>query len=169
MDDPTKIKLQTNVQKDRDPTLVRMSGYTAHKGMYFDVPFITEIAPNLWQGGCQNGLILPQFFKHIVSLYKWEQYTIKHDMKSMLTVEMYDSLDQATSQIELLADWVNECRKTGPVLVHCQAGLNRSSLVVAKSLIKSGWHPNTAIRTLREKRSGAVLCNQAFEDYLSVD
>ena len=68
-DDPTKIKLQTNVKKDLDPTIQRMSGIAYHGQTPFDVPFISHIEGNLWQGGCQNGLILPQFFKHINNLF----------------------------------------------------------------------------------------------------
>lgn len=164
--DPTKIKLQTNVTADRDPTLVRMSGITTHKLMPFDVPFMTEIAHNLWQGGCQDGLQLPHFIKHIVSLYPWEAYAIHHNIDSSLTVKMYDSLQQDTEKIQELARWVNICRKEGPVLVHCQAGLNRSSVVVARALMLEGKTADEAIDLLRENRSPACLCNSAFEDYL---
>ena len=79
---------------------------------------------------------------------------------------MYDSEDQALEQVEAIARWVNACRETGPVLVHCQAGLNRSSLVVARALMLAGKSAEDAISTLREKRSPACLCNHAFEEYL---
>jgi hypothetical protein len=57
-------------------------------------------------------------------------------------------------------------RKTGPCLVHCQAGLNRSSLVVARVLMLEGATADEAIGLLREKRSPACLCNPAFEEWL---
>ena len=136
--DHTKIDIQTNVKKEKDPTIQRMSGHAIHGNTPFDVPFISQIEDNLWQGGCQNGLQLPTFFKHIVSLYPWEQYQIKHDMDSIVSVKMYDSLDQAFDQVDAIANWINVCKKTGPVLVHCQAGLNRSSLVAARSLMIDG-------------------------------
>lgn len=166
MQDPTKVKLQTNVKKDKDPTLVPMKGITAHKNMEFNVPFMSEIAPNLWQGGCQTGLELPHYIKHLVSLYPWESYKVNHELDSIVILRMFDSLEQSTDQIDILAQWVNECRKTGPVLVHCQAGLNRSSLVVARSLIFGGWTAEQSIAHLRSQRSPACLCNQAFEDWL---
>jgi hypothetical protein len=53
MVDPTAIEI------DFDPTVQRMKGVAVHGGMPFDVPIISEIGPNLWQGGCQDGLILP--------------------------------------------------------------------------------------------------------------
>ena len=44
MVDPTAIEI------DFDPTVQRMKGVTVHGGMPFDVPIISEIGPNLWQG-----------------------------------------------------------------------------------------------------------------------
>lgn len=167
--DHTQIKLVTNVKKAVDPTLVRFEGIAHHGHTPFDVPFISQIEGNLWQGGCQNGLQLPQFIKHVISLYPWEQYTVKHDLDSMLVVKMYDSLDQSTEQVDALAQWINVCVKDGPTLVHCQAGLNRSSLVAVRSLMlreEDPYSANEAIGLLREKRSPACLCNPAFEEYL---
>ena len=164
--DPTKITLQTNVKKEKDPTLVRMSGRTYHKDMEFDVPFMTEIIPGLWQGGCENGLELPHFIQHVVSLYPWEQYTVKHNLRSMLSYRVYDSEAQDTTELDNVAEWVATLMETGDnVLVHCQAGLNRSSYVVAKALLISRVAENgeEAIKMLREGRSPACLCNPAFE------
>lgn len=170
--DTTRINLQTNVKKERDPTLIRMSGVAVHGNTPFDVPFISQIEGNLWQGGCQTGLQLPHFFKHIISLYPWEQYRVNHDMDSMLAVKMYDNLEQSMEQVDAIANWINVCVKDGPTLVHCQAGLNRSSLVAARSLMlrDDDWDKmytaGEAIALLRERRSPACLCNSAFEEHL---
>ena len=149
-----------------DPTRHRMSGVTAHGLIPFSVPFMTEIAPNLWQGGCQDGLVLPFRIKHLLSLYKWESYTVPHRLRTQHTVTMYDSLDQATHEIDRWARWTNARRRTGAVLVHCQAGLNRSSLVVCRALMLDGMTADEAIKTVRDKRSPACLCNPSFEEYL---
>jgi len=61
---------------------------------------------------------------------------------------------------------VNACREDGPTLVHCQAGLNRSSLVAARALVLGGMTADDAIALIREKRSPACLCNPAFERWL---
>ena len=82
------------------------------------------------------------------------------------TFLMMDSLDQDPGQIPAVAAWVNACRKDGPVLVQCQAGLNRSSLVTATALMLGGMTADAAIALLREKRSPACLCNPAFEEWL---
>jgi protein-tyrosine phosphatase len=111
--DPTRIKITP------DPRTRRISGTTAHGFIPFDAPFVSEIAPSLWQGGCTTGLILPNTFKHLVSLYPWEQYRVKHDLISSVSVRMLDGLGEDMGQIRLLAGWVNACRRTGPVLVHC--------------------------------------------------
>ena len=158
--DPTKINI------DLDPTQQRMSGVATHGMTPFDVPYISEIAPNLWQGGCKEGLLLPKFIDHVVSLYPWEHYYNQRRTPSYLEVYMFDSLDQSFEQVERLARWVNDCRKLGPVLVHCQAGLNRSSLVAARALMLDGMTADEAIALLRDKRSPACLCNPAFEEYL---
>jgi protein-tyrosine phosphatase len=152
-----------------------MSGVAVHGNTPFDVPFISQIDGNLWQGGCQTGLQLPHFFKHIVSLYPWEAYRINHDMNSQTYVKMYDSLEQSMEQVDAIAEWINICVKDGPTLVHCQAGLNRSSLVAARSLMlrddnfdagSKNHTAESAIALLRERRSPACLCNSAFEEHL---
>lgn len=166
--DPTKVKLQTNVKQDKDPTVQRMSGYAIHGNTPFDVPFISHIEGNIWQGGCQTGLLLPHFFKSLVSLYPWERYKVTQEipLDNEVYVRMYDSENQGFDQVELLAELVNEFSKQGPVLVHCQAGLNRSSLVAGRALMLQGKTAKEAIELLRLKRSPACLCNKTFEKYL---
>jgi protein-tyrosine phosphatase len=51
-------------------------------------------------------------------------------------------------------------------LVHCQAGLNRSGVVVAYALMLNGMSAAEAIARIRERRSPAVLCNPQFERWL---
>jgi protein-tyrosine phosphatase len=80
-----------------------------------------------------------------VSLYPWEQYTTHDDLDSILVVKMYDSVDQGFGQVEQIARWVDSVADSAPVLVHCQAGLNRSSLVVARALMFRGYNGEEAI------------------------
>lgn len=159
----------TRIDIEFDPRSQRMSGVSMHGHIPFDVPFISEIASNLWLGGCEDGLVLPSFIKHLVSLYPWESYTVDHDLDTAIEVMMFDSTDQAFDQVDALAARVNECRSTGPVLVHCQAGLNRSSLVAARALVLEGMAPSDAIALIRAKRSPACLCNPSFERWLLAD
>jgi len=158
--DPTKIDI------DFDPVHKRMTGVSAYGLIPFDVPIISQIEGNLWQGGCEDGLVLPSFVKHLVSLYPWEKYTIEHELTSSLEVAMYDSEDQAFDQVDAIAEWVRGCLADGPTLVNCQAGLNRSGLIAARVLVLNGMNAAEAIETIRTKRSKACLCNPSFETWL---
>lgn len=159
--DPTAFHIDT------DPRTMRMSGRAIHGDTLFDVPFITRVDNNLWQGGCEDGLILPDHIDHVLSLYKWEKYTVLHRLQSSKTVTMYDEARKPNlNEVVELARYVNECRQTGTVLVHCQAGLNRSGLITVLALMLDGMDADTAIKWLREQRSPAVLCNPVFEQFL---
>jgi hypothetical protein len=160
--DPTAIPMHV------DPTVQRMSGRAYHGNTPFDVPYVSHVMGNLWQGGCADGLQLPLNIKHLVSLYPWEQYSVAHELASVLTVRMYDSTDGLlpSEQLHAIAAWVVACTHDGPTLVHCQAGLNRSSLVAGLALIKTGMAPAQAIALLRAQRSPACLCNPAFANWL---
>lgn len=157
------------IPEDKDPRLVHLRFVTAHGNHYVDVPAMTEIAPNLWHGGAMDrrDLILPNFIQHVVSLYPLN-WRIGHPLRSKVFVDMDDTVDQEFEQVDLLSQWVNLSRETGPVFVHCQAGLNRSGLIVAKALVLNGDVENgdEAIRLMRAKRDLAVLCNPAFETHV---
>ena len=156
--DPTAFPIEF------DPATQRMVGIAVHGNTPFDVPFISQIQGNLWQGGCADGLILPPYIENVISLYKWEKYTITHELDSYMEVTMHDSTAGVDMvQVIALAEWVNACRYRGPTLVHCQAGLNRSSLVAVTALIISGdMDAPTAIAHIRAQRSPACLCNPTF-------
>lgn len=159
--DPTAFPIQF------DPREQRMRGVAVHGDAEFDVPFMSQIEGNLWQGGCANGLVLPPFIEHVVSLYKWERYTVQARLVTFEEVTMYDSLDGPDhDEVVRLATLVNELRAQGPTLVHCQAGLNRSGLVAGVALVLAGRTPAQALELLRESRSPAVLCNPVFEEWL---
>jgi protein-tyrosine phosphatase len=52
------------------------------------------------------------------------------------------------------------------VLVHCSGGLNRSGLVVARTLIERGIPAEEAIRIVRKRRGQDALFNREFERWL---
>lgn len=159
--DPTAIAI------DVDPRYRRMRGVAVHGDTPFDVPFISEIAPNLWMGGCASGLVLPDHIDFVVSLYPWERYQLNESQRRY-EHRMYDSAagDFNPSEVLQLALMIDTARYEVCVLVHCQAGLNRSGLVMALALMVGGKTADEAIALLREKRSPAVLCNASFEGWL---
>jgi protein-tyrosine phosphatase len=152
-----------------------MTGRTLHGGIDFDLPWQSEIVPGVWQGGVENGMALTARFVHVVSLYRWGGYRPHPAVRSSLTVTMLDSGDLADldgASIHRTAEWVNACRRDlGPdeaVLVHCQAGLNRSGVVTALALMLNGdvATADEAIALLRARRGEAVLCNPLFVTWL---
>lgn len=142
----------------------------AGKDGRFSAPLISHIEDNLYVGGCIDGVRLDDDWQSVVSLYRWERYTLGPDTVRV-EVEMYDSADVVPAeQLHEIADHVvSELERGGKVLVHCQAGLNRSNLITALALMKRGRSAREAIDLLREKRSPVVLCNEAFEAWLLSD
>lgn len=106
-------------------------------------------------------------FDVIFNLFKWGEYvvpinTIRH------TFELFDGDEVDAESVEKIAQEVSESLDAGSrVLVHCQAGLNRSSLVVARVLmLRESMTADEAIALIREKRSPVCLCNPNFEAWL---
>lgn len=158
----------------------RITGFVPHaqaRGMdpNLDCDLITHVKDGLWQGGCldedafarRRPLRLPDEFDYVLSLYQWGlQYELPEGCERDI-VTMYDSLDQGFEQVEELADDIVYRLDEGQtVLIHCQAGLNRSGLLTARVLTKMGHTPGEAIGLLRAQRSPLVLCNEAFENWL---
>ena len=67
---------------------------------------------------------------------------------------------------EEIADLIRQGRR---VLVTCSTGLNRSALVVGRTLISLGHAPADAIDLVRHARGPRALSNRAFVHYLLLD
>jgi protein-tyrosine phosphatase len=67
-----------------------------------------------------------------------------------------------------VADTINLYRARGmSVLVHCEAGLNRSGLIVALALVRAGMKGTDALATIRARRHADCLCNDTFAAYIA--
>lgn len=152
----------------------RITGYAIHGGR-INCPMVTQMLVDetsggeLWTGGTPAmDFAIVEGFDKILCLYPWESYPTSPDQEKV-EVELYDSLDQAFDQIEDLSDLVAGWVVGGSrVLVHCQAGLNRSSLVSAITIRKlTGMSGEDVVARMREKRDSQVLCNSAFEKYVT--
>jgi len=132
-----------------------------------DLPLISHIKDNLYVGGHQD-VDLGDFFTHIFSLYHWEKY--QHSADTVLVArEMYDDFGMVDEDtVEELSDQIVEALEAGGnVLVHCQAGINRSNLVASRALMKKyGLSAREAIDLLRERRGELILANRSFERWL---
>jgi hypothetical protein len=138
----------------------------------------SEILPRLWIGGTDDHDIiaipksLPSLdrtpiFDAVVTLYAYA-----HPMGWHVHEQRYGFADAAldTKTIERvneLADWLYGRWSRGEtVLARCQAGWNRSGLVLALVLVRAGMAPDDAIALLRDERSPHALSNPDFEAYV---
>lgn len=157
----------TRIDLAYDATSRRVTGITTHGGFILDMPLISEILPGLWMGGCEDGVELPEFIDFVVSMYPWEKYDVHPRLTERLEVAMYDQRGRVDDDlVRTVAGIVNQWRQEGTVLVHCQAGLNRSGLITAAALVLDGWDPAAAVAHLRARRGPAVLCNPDFEAWV---
>lgn len=141
-------------------------------------PLYSEVLPRLWIGGTDDwdvvdipktlpGLNDPQQFDAVVTLYAhahpagWGVHEQRFGFPDA-------DLDGATvERVNELADWLYGRWSSGEtVLARCQAGLNRSGLVVALVLLRAGWAPKEAVDLIRKQRSPHALCNPDFQDYI---
>lgn len=148
----------------------RVRGTAVHGSTPFDMRLLTEVMSGLWLGA--HPRVIPEDAKAILSLYpvNYEPSTAdsRRGLIPIRRVNLADSLEVPSPELlDDLAQWVTDrLIEGGPVLVHCQMGLNRSALVVGLVMVRQGWSPEDAINHLRLKRSPAVLCNPAFAQWL---
>ncbi len=126
---------------------------------------VSCIDETLWMGGLPN-VKAPALFDYIFNTADFWEYET-HPDQVVTRVKLWDRAEVPNEKVlHTLADCVNIARKAGHVLVHCQMGLNRSGIVVALALIKSGMKPKAAIDLLRSRRHPQVLSNPVFEAWL---
>lgn len=142
-------------------------------------PLWSEILPGLWQGGTAweddirgryalnvSG-ITKELFDFVVTLYGWAKPV--DWLVSEYRYAVYDSNVEHMDleRIEEIVDLAHSAWKRGEkVLIRCQAGWNRSGLVMALVLMKEGRTAQQAITLIRERRSPHALCNNRFEKFL---
>lgn len=135
---------------------------------WIDIPVLTEVIPGLWVGGAPEPRV-PDGFDFVVNLFApWASYEANGaEVREVPDVDDGD-LDETVSGLFLdLAREVSSRVSDGQtVLVHCQAGLNRSATTVALALMLRGASASEAIGLLRERRHRLVLCNPNFEQWL---
>ena len=138
--------------------------------------------PGLWQGGTHGSDTVGGFgfgeyqptkdnFDTVITLYGHANpagRNVKELRLSIIDGDMSD-FDANEDLYELVQtahrDWMAGKR----VLIRCQAGWNRSGLVMALTLIKAGAQPQEAIDLIRKKRVPEALSNRHFEQWLLHD
>jgi hypothetical protein len=147
--------------------------------MYFEeTPLYSEVAPNLFMGGTHDDAVinLPQRLRNfdgknefdcVVTLYAWAAPANWGVEERRFGFPDADLIADYIPTIVELAFWAHAKWKAGKrVNIRCQAGLNRSGIVTALTLMIDGMSADQAIDTLRKKRSTYALCNGEFEHWL---
>jgi len=136
------------------------------------------IAPNLFQGGTDDLDVIhlpvtnnrPRTdlpFDAIVTMYAWARpadWNVQEFRYGVPDASIADiDLDRLRQAVEFGYDrWKQGDR----VLIRCQAGLNRSGLVLALILMKDGLSAQDAIALIRENRGPDALFNNNFCNWL---
>ena len=141
----------------------------------------SEILPGLWQGGtddydvigvaghCPNR-VTSTHFDSVYTLYaranaaSWNVKEVRFGFADGDMTDFDPEADLYFAVREAHADW-----KAGKrVLVRCQAGLNRSGLVMALVLIREGYTPEQAVELIRQNRGDIALCNDTFVRWITL-
>ena len=144
-----------------------------------DPPTYSQISATLWQGGTEDEDTTIRARKRLATVNDVEPFDAvvslcAHSMPfGWFVKEMrYAFPDGPTGsaiyeEIEQVADWAYTEWKAGKrLLIRCQAGMNRSSLVTALVLMRDGMSPEDAIELIRKKRSPYVFSNNHFLEYV---
>lgn len=137
-----------------------------------------EIVPGLWMG-CHDymeypdapyesdAFILPDDFDIVFSLYRRHGLAVPDGIERKELFVRDDRINglspDDTNKVRAFADEAYDHHQAGrKVLVRCQAGLNRSGLVVALALLRMGYSASEAVALIRERRSPWALYNERF-------
>lgn len=134
-----------------------------------------EIIPGLWQGGLYYGpdarheAIPVNEFGLVVSMHpKWDTGPaegVPHWRCQIPDGSLND--EDRREKVDTVVARVLAAHEQGvTVLVRCQAGYNRSGLVVGLVMVGLGWTADDAIAQIRAKRSPHALGNEYFVKYI---
>ena len=146
-----------------------------------DTELYSEILPGLFMGGTADSDVVDvakplrnlnevQEFDSVVTCYSWAQ-----PMSWYVHENRYGfadgPIDEKTfTKVKELASWLHGEWKAGRrCLSRCQAGANRSGLVMGAVLMIEGYTAKDAIDLIRNKRGPQALFNQNFVTRLQSD
>jgi len=137
----------------------------------------SQILPGLWQGGTDRNDEIGRGIQSRITRDKFNSvYTmaalsnpvnrgIKEVRFAINDGDMTD-FDPHTDLYPIVLMAHNDWKAGKKVLIRCQAGWNRSGLLMALVLIRDGRTPSDAIRIIRKMRSPHALCNYKFQEWL---
>lgn len=138
----------------------------------------SEIAPNLFMGGTDDDDVihLPQLsnsprtdlpFDSIITMYAWARPADWNVQEFRYGIPDASISDIDLRRLKQAVEWGHQQWLNGDsVLVRCQAGLNRSGLVTALIMMRTGLDAESAIAQIRTHRAEYALCNGEYEAWL---
>lgn len=139
-----------------------------------DTELYSEILEGLYMGGTADDDVVDvakplrnlgevQEFDSVVTCYSWAQPMSWYVHENRFGFADGPMDDKTFAKVDELATWLHSEWKAGKrCLSRCQAGLNRSGILVARILMKDGYSADEAINLIRKKRSPHALFNQDF-------
>jgi len=137
-----------------------------------------EVLPNLWQGGTDafdevgrgnnRNRVTNRDFDSVYTMCSMSNPVMNGVLEVRKTIRDGDMSDFSPEGdlyrlvVMAHADWKDGKR----VLIRCQAGWNRSGLLMALVLIRDGHTAADAIDLIRKKRSRHALSNFTFANWL---
>jgi hypothetical protein len=143
----------------------------------YDLPVKSEILPNLWMGGTDYNdrtefpmvkpFITAKDFDAVYTFYgnaNPVDWLVEEYRYAFFDSEQHKLDITKLKRAVLMAyeDWKSGKR----VLIRCQAGLNRSGIVTALVLMRSGMTADEAIEYIRTERDSYCLYNKYFTNFL---
>lgn len=142
------------------------------------ISLYSEILTNLFMGGTDDEDVihipariysrredLP--FDSMVTMYAWARPADWNVQEFRYGVPDASIKDIDLNRLRQAVEFGYDRWKQGDrLLVRCQAGLNRSGLVMALILIKDGFTPYQAIDLIRQRRTDIALFNENFANWL---
>jgi hypothetical protein len=156
------------VRLGEEPTVERNPRFDEYG--YPIEPF-TEIVPGLFQADstCSPHDLFAHGFDAVFDLCGFDRVGtefggyVVHAIDDVPWLSDPEAIDDLAGQVAKLV------RSGSKVAVNCMSGLNRSGLLVARTLIELGFTAPDAIELVRRARGPHALSNRAFVRYLLID
>ena len=138
----------------------------------------SEILPGLFMGGTADDDVVDvakplrnlsgvQEFDSVVTCYSWAQPMSWYVHENRFGFADGPLNAPTIKKVEELAEWIHGQWRSGKkCLIRCQAGKNRSGIILARVLMKDGYSADHAIQLIRERRGPDALFNGDFVEWL---
>lgn len=143
-----------------------------------DLNLYSEILEGLYMGGTADNDVVDvakplrnlnevEEFDSVVTCYSWAQPMSWYVHENRFGFADGPMDEKTFEKVDELATWLHGEWKSGKrCLARCQAGLNRSGILIALTLMKDGYTADGAIALIRAKRSPQALFNDDFVSWL---